>query len=47
MPYYYKEGYYCLSKQVQWELIKSKSLDGEKIVFVHSSKYLGRVDATT
>ena len=47
MPYYYKEGYHCLSKQVQWELIKSKSLDGEKIVFVHSSKYLGRVDATT
>lgn len=36
-----------MSKQVQWELIKSKSLDGEKIVFAHSSKYLGRVDAAT
>lgn len=36
-----------MSKQVQWEFIKGKSLDGEKIVFAHSTKYLGRVDAAT
>jgi hypothetical protein len=36
-----------LSKQVQWEFIKGKSLDGEKIVFAHSTKYLGRVDVAT
>lgn len=36
-----------MSKQVQWELIKGKSLDGEKIVYAYNSKYLGRVDAAT
>lgn len=36
-----------MSKQVQWEFIKGKSLDGEKIVFAHSTKYLGRVDVAT
>lgn len=32
---------------MQWEFIKGKSLDGEKIVFAHSTKYLGRVDVAT
>lgn len=36
-----------MSKQVQWKFIKGKSLDGEKIVFAHSTKYLGRVDVAT
>lgn len=36
-----------MSKQVQWEFIKGKSLDGEKIVFAHSTKYLGCVDVAT